>query len=127
MADRSRAGPTAGMRPVSAGAGLAALAGMLPASAQAQYVPPALIAAALSPILVLILCAVLGWLRRSLRTGMIHAGLVLLWVVLFSFASYYVRNDYVIWTPLAAYILHSLLLLILTVVETTRRITNRAG
>lgn len=129
MPDHPRA--TGGHRPAaeapsrSLAAILAVIAGTLPDTANAQYVPTWMVAAVLSPILVLLLCAVLGWLERSLRTGMIHAGLVLLWVVLFWLASYYVQNDYVIWTPLALYVLHTLLLLVLIVVEATRRIAAR--
>lgn len=105
---------------------IAVTLGALPASAHAQYVPPWLIAAVLSPILVLFLCIVLGVLSRSLRIGALHAGLVIIWVVLFSLASYFVENDYVIWTPLALYILHSALLLVLIVVEVAKRISGRA-
>ena len=100
--------------------------GTLPISAQAQYVPTWLIAAILSPILVLFLCIVLGVLARSVRVGATHAMIVLGWVVLFSLASYFVENDYVIWTPLALYILHSVLLLVLIVVEIAKRISDRA-
>ncbi len=102
----------------------AVVLGILPVSAHAQYIPPWLVAAALSPILVLFLCVILGFLTRSVRTGVLHAAIVLAWIVLFSLASYFVENDYVIWTPLALYLLHSALLLVLIVVETARRIAG---
>lgn len=86
-----------------------------------------MIAAVLSPILVLLLCVMLGIVARSLRVGAIHAGLVLLWVVLFYLASYFVENDYVIWTPLALYVLHSALLLVLLVVTIAKRIHAGSG
>ena len=101
--------------------------GIYPIAAQAQYVPTWLIAALLSPILVLFLCIVLGVLARSVRIGAIHAALVITWVILFSLASYFVENDYVIWSPLILYILHSALLLVLIVVEIAKRITGRAS
>jgi hypothetical protein len=104
---------------------VAVFLGALPVSAHAQYVPPWLVAAVLSPILVFILCIILGVLTRSIRIGGLHAVLVLTWIVLFSLASYFVENDYVIWTPLALYTLHSTLLLVLIVVETGRRIAGR--
>lgn len=101
--------------------------GAFPIAAQAQYVPTWLVAAILSPILVLFLCIVLGVLARNIRIGAIHAALVVTWVVLFSLASYFVENDYVIWTSLTLYILHSALLLVLIVVEIAKRITGRAS
>lgn len=106
---------------------VAVFLGALPISAHAQNVPPWLVVAVLSPILVFILCIVLGVLTRSIRIGALHAALVLAWIVLFSLASYFVENDYVIWTPLALYTLHSALLLVLIVVEIARRIGCRAG
>ena len=106
---------------------LAIALGSLPTTAHAQYVPPWLIAGVLSPILVLLLCIVLGCITRSLRTAALHAGLVLVWVVLFSLASYFVENDYVIWTPLALYMLHAMLLLVLIVVAIARRVAGNAA
>lgn len=105
---------------------LAALLASHPLAAHAQYVPPWLVAAALSPILVLALCAILGCLSRSLRRALFHGALVLLWVVLFSLAAYFVENDYVIWTPLALYLAHSVLLMVLIVVELAKRIAGNA-
>jgi hypothetical protein len=101
---------------------LAVTLGSLPSSAHAQYIPPWLIVGALSPILVLFLCLILGWLARCVRTGARHAAFVLAWVVLFSFTSYFVENDYVIWIPLALYLLHSALLVVLIVVQIAKRI-----
>jgi hypothetical protein len=103
----------------------AGLLGALPVPAHAQYVPTWLIAAVLSPLLVLVLCGILGWVRRSARAGALHAALVVLWVVLFSLASYFVENDYVIWTPLALYLLHAALLIGLIVIGVARRIAGR--
>ena len=105
---------------------LAALLISHPLVAQAQYIPPWLVAAALSPILALALCAVLGFVSRSLRRGLIHGALIVLWVVLFSLAAYFIENDYIIWTPLALYILHSALLMVLIVVEIARRVAENA-
>ena len=102
----------------------AVILGALPVSAHAKYIPPWLVVAALSPIVVLFLCVILGFLTRSVRTGVLHAAIVLAWIVLFSLAAYFVENDYVIWTPLALYLLHSALLLVLIVVETARRIAG---
>lgn len=99
----------------------AGLLGALPLPAHAQHIPTWLIAAVLSPILVLGLCAILGWVRRSVRAGALHAALVVVWVVLFSLASYFVENDYVIWTPLALYVVHAALLIVLIVVGVASR------
>jgi hypothetical protein len=81
-----------------------------------------MIAAVLSPILVLLLCAVHGLLARSLRAWLRHSALVLGWVALFALASYFVENDYVIWTPLVLYVAHAALLLGLIVAAILRRV-----
>ena len=104
----------------------AVVLGTLPVSAHAQYVPPWLIVAVLSPVLVFLLCIILGFLTRSIRIGVVHSVLVLAWIALFSLAAYFVDNDYVIWTPLALYTLHSALLVILIVVAIGKRILRRA-
>jgi intracellular septation protein A len=103
---------------------LAVILVSFPVAAHAQYIPPWLVAAALSPIVVLLLCAILGWLRHSARLGARHAVLVLAWVVLFSLAAYFVENDYVIWTPLTLYLLHTLLLVGLIVAQVAKRIAG---
>lgn len=105
---------------------LAVVSGTFPATAHAQHVPLWLFAAVLSPIAVLLLCVVLGAVTRSWRTGLRHAGLVVLWVTLFSLASYFVENDYVIWTPLALYVLHAALVGVLIAVAVVRRVGGRA-
>ncbi len=115
------------MRARAIAATSAIVLGTLPLSAHAQSVPPWLIVAVLSPILVFLLCIVLGLITRSIRIGALHAAIVLAWVVLFSLASYFVENDYVIWTPLALYIAHSALLVVLIVVEIAKRVARRAG
>ncbi len=100
---------------------------LLPGTAHAQYIPPVLAAAALSPILVLLLCGVLGIVAGSLRTAARHAGLVVAWVVLFLLAAYFVENDYVIWTPLALYAAHAVLVVVLIGWEGYRRFARRRG
>ena len=107
------------------GTSSAVILGMLPVSAHAQYVPPWLVVAVLSPILEFLLCIILGFLTRSKRIWALHSGLVLAWVVLFYLASYFVENDYVIWTPLALYVLHSALLVVLIIVAIAKRVSGR--
>ena len=107
---------------------LAVILGLIPISASAQYIPRNLaiwlIVAALSPVLVLLLCVILGWLTHSVRIAARHAAFVLAWVVLFSLAVFFIENDYVIWAPLALYVLHAALLLLLIVVQIIRRISR---
>ena len=126
MRAMSRAGPA----PPYRGALLIPFAILLCAlatPAQAQNVPIWVVVGLLSPLPVFLLCLILGVLARSVRTGAIHAGLVLCWIVLFTLASYSIENDYVIWTPLVLYMLHAVLLLILTAVQIVRRVSGRAG
>lgn len=84
---------------------------LLPAVAHAQHIPAWLAAAAVSPIAALLLVAVLAWLKRSWRVALTHALGLLIWVASFLLASAFVTNDLVIWTPLALYTLHCLLIL----------------
>lgn len=99
----------------------AAFLAALPVQAHAQYVPMWALAALLSPLLVVLLCVVLGWLQRSFRVAALHFVIVLVWIVLFGVASYWVENDYVIWTPLALYFLHAGLLVVLIVIYSVKR------
>jgi hypothetical protein len=104
---------------------LAVSLGSLPSPAHAQYIPPWVVVGALSPVLVILLAAILGLLVKSVRIGALHAALVLLWIVLFSVASYFVENDSVIWTPLVLYLLHFVLLGILIAVQIAKRIAAK--
>lgn len=101
------------MRRVSFRFWLTTSALILPTVAHAQYIPPVIVALALSPILVLLLAVALGVVSRSWRTGLGHVGLVLIWLLLFGIASYWVENDYVIWTPLTLYVIHAVIMVIL--------------
>jgi hypothetical protein len=93
----------------------------LPAVAQAQEIPPLLAALALSPIVVFLLVIALGIVTRNWVAGVAHAALVGTWIVLFGIASYWVENDYVIWTPLALYAIHAVVLVVLVVKGALRR------
>lgn len=73
----------------------------------------------------LFLCVILGLAAGSVRIAALHAGLVILWVVLFTLAAYFVENDYVIWTPLVLYGLHALLVVGLIVFYIARRFLER--
>ncbi len=79
----------------------------LPGTAFAQNISPIIAALALSPILVFLLAIVLGAVTRSWRVAVRHFGLVCIWILMFGIASYWVENDYVIWTPLALYGIHA--------------------
>jgi hypothetical protein len=90
-----------------------------------------MVAAALSPLLVLVLVAAYGWLARSLRVAFLHACLQAIWVIWFWSASNLneatllgVSTDHVIWAAFALYVLHALLLLILVLVHASRRLRS---
>lgn len=97
---------------------------LIPGIAYAQHVPTWLVVSALSPLVVILFAIILGILTRSWRIGAVHTGLVIAWVILFGFAAYFVENDYVIWTPLALYAAHALLIFVLIVVKVAQRIGN---
>lgn len=94
---------------------LTAMALLVPGVAYAQQVPPLIAWLAISPIFVLLLAAVLGIASRSWLVGAKHAGLVVVWVLLFAIASFWIENDYIIWTPLALLAVHALMMLVLLV------------
>ena len=94
---------------------LAIIAVLLPGVASAQQVPPLIAWMAISPIFVLLLAGVLGIVSRSWLVGAKHAGLLVLWILLFAIASFWIENDYIIWTPLALYAAHALIMLVLLV------------
>ena len=94
---------------------------ILPGIAHAQYIPPWAFFAAISPLAVILMSIALGFLTRSWRVGAAHVGLVLLWVLLFGLAAYFVENDYVIWTPLALYAVHAFFVLVLIIVNLANR------
>lgn len=96
----------------------------LPTAAHAHGIHPLWIAGALSPLAVLLLCAVLGWMQRSVRVGTMHALLIIVWVTLFWLASNYVTNDYLIWTPLALYLLHTVVIIVLVVWQAIARVRS---
>ena len=105
-------------------AGLAALL-CVPGVAHAQYVPPWIVAAAISPLVVIVFAIILGLVSRSWRVGVTHVGLVFVWVMLFIIAAQLIENDYVIWTPIFLYAVHALLILILIIGNIARRVIAR--
>jgi hypothetical protein len=93
----------------------------VPGIALAQNISPIIAALALSPVLVFLLATVLGIVSRSWRVAARHSVLVCVWILLFGIASYWVENDYVIWTPLAFYGIHAATMMILIARGVLRR------
>ena len=91
----------------------------------AQHVPTSIAVAALSPLVVVALAVVLGIVAGSWRVGIMHAGLLLVWILVFLFTAQHVENAYVIWVPIILYGAHTLLISVLLVVHTVRRLASR--
>ena len=53
---------------------IASLLLALPLYAQAQHIPAEIVLGALSPIVVVILAVIVGWLERSWRSGTVNGG-----------------------------------------------------
>ncbi|MGH8224163.1 MAG: hypothetical protein ACREQZ_14435 [Woeseiaceae bacterium] len=107
---------------------IAAVLGTASAPAHAHGVPVWMFIAAASPLLVLILVALYGWLAGKARMALLNAVLVAVWVAGFWLASNYnevtllgLPTDYVIWTTLALYVLHVLMLVWLVVMNLVGR------
>ena len=94
---------------------LTIIAVVVPGVAYAQQIPPIIAWMAISPIFVLLLAVALGMVSRSWRVAAKHGGLVLVWILLFAVSSYWIENDYIIWTPLVLYAAHAVLMLVLVV------------
>jgi len=99
----------------------------LPGMAHAQKIPDSFVLAALSPLVVIALAIVLGFLVRSWKTGVTHVGLVILWLLLLVAAARSVENDYIIWTPLALFCVHALIVLALIIGAAWKRIRARSA
>jgi len=76
----------------------------------AQKVPLWAVVGVLSPVLALALVVSLALVSPGLGKAGLHIKLLLLWIVSFLLASFFVENDWVIWTPMHLYILHLALL-----------------
>ena len=110
----------------------AVLFGTASAPAHAHGVPVWMFVAAVSPVFVLILVALYGWLARTSRRAFVHAVLVVIWVTWFWLASNHnevrllgVSTDYVIWAALVLYLLHALLIVSLLIIHLFRRLKAR--
>ena len=107
---------------------IAAVLGTASAPAHAHGVPVWMFVATASPLLVLILILLYGWLARNWRAARVHAALIVVWVALFWLTSNHnevtllgVPTDYVIWAALFLYSAHALVLVGLVVVHLIRR------
>ena len=94
--------------------------------AQAQQIPTSFALAALSPLVVLVLAAILAIVVRSWRVGFLHVGLLLTWVIVFLFVVQHFDSDYksyIIGIPIIVYVAHTLLILGLLITNLLKRIT----
>lgn len=72
----------------------------------AQEVPLWLVVGVVSPALALMLVASLALISPGRGKAGLHLKLLVLWIVAFLLASFFIENDWVIWTPMHLYILH---------------------
>jgi len=99
----------------------AGILAVFPLDAYAQRVPWIVLPLAASPLVALVLAAVVGVAARSWSIGLKHAGLVIFWVIWFLVSSKYVPSDPVIWASLVALGVHCLVMLFLIVRHAFRR------
>ncbi len=95
--------------------------------ALAQKVPLWVVAGVLSPALALVLVVALALSAPRLGKAGLHIKLLVLWIVAFLLAAYFIENDWVIWTPMHLYILHLALLPIIVFRQLLRRIESSAA
>ena len=96
-----------------------------PSVAHAQRIPWIVLPLAASPFVAVFLSAALGAANKSWRVGLGNTVLVVVWVVWFVAASHYSTSDLLVWAPIAALGLHSLVMLGLIVLYALRRLSAR--
>jgi hypothetical protein len=94
--------------------------------ALAQEIRLWMVAGVISPVWALVLVVALALCAPRLGKAGLHAILLVVWIAAFLLASYFVENDWVIWTPMHLYILQLALLPILLFRQLARRIGTPA-
>lgn len=89
------------------------LLGLVSPPVLAQQVPLWVVVGVVSPALALTLVVSLALASPGLGKAGLHTKLLVLWLVTFLLASFFIENDWVIWTPMHLYIVHLALLPIL--------------
>lgn len=90
--------------------------------ALAQEIRLWMVAGVVSPLWAFVLVIALALCAPRVGKAGLHAILLVVWIVAFLLASFYVENDWVIWTPMHLYILQLALLPILVFRQLLRRI-----
>lgn len=94
--------------------------------ALAQEIRLWMVAGVVSPVWALVLVVALALCAPRVGKAGLHAILLVVWIVAFLLASYFVENDWVIWTPMHLYILQLALLPIFLFRQLVRRIETPA-
>lgn len=94
--------------------------------ALAQEIRLWMVAGAVSPLWALVLVIALALCAPGLGKAGLHMKWLALWIAAFLFASYFIENDWVIWTPMHLYIVHLALLPIFLFRQLLRRIERSA-
>ena len=94
--------------------------------ALAQRIPLWVVAGVLSPVWALVLVIALALCAPRRGKAGLHSTLFALWIVAFLLASFFIENDWVIWTPMHLYILHLAFLPIFLFRQLVRRIETSA-
>jgi hypothetical protein len=96
-----------------------------PSVAHAQRIPWIVLPLAASPFVAVFLSAALGAATKSWRVGLGNTVLVIVWVFWFVAASKYSTSDLLVWAPIGALGLHSLVMPCLIVLYALRRLRAR--
>ncbi|KPK55075.1 MAG: hypothetical protein AMJ63_00415 [Myxococcales bacterium SG8_38_1] len=94
--------------------------------ALAQEIRLWMVAGAVSPLWALVLVIALALCAPRLGKAGLHMKLLALWIAAFLLASYFIENDWVIWTPMHLYVVHLALLPIFLFRQLLRRIERSA-
>lgn len=85
-----------------------------------------MVAGVVSPLWALVLVIALALCAPKVGKAGLHAMLLVVWIVAFLLASFFVENDWIIWTPMHLYILQLALLPIFLFYQLVRRIETPA-
>jgi hypothetical protein len=94
--------------------------------ALAQEIRLWMVAGVVSPVWALVLVVALALCAPRVGKAGLHAILLVAWIAAFLLASFFVENDWVIWTPMHLYIVQLALLPILLFYQLARRIEASA-
>jgi len=96
-------------------------------AAEAQEIPLPIAIGFLSPLVAIVMAAILGVVARSWRAALINIGLICVWVLGYLAVIHTFTADWIIYTPIALYGIHCIVLSALLGWAIVRRLRGQRG